>query len=287
MRRLDDVTVLITGATAGLGAKVALDLAARGASLVLHGRDPEKGREVAETIRRDSGNRRLQYVNADLSSLAQVRDLATGLLGRMARLDVLVNNAGLGAGPDPGRRETSPDGFELRFAVNYLAPFLLTRSLLPLIGRTARERGEARIVNVASVAQQAIDFRDVMLEQGYDGMRAYGQSKLALVMFTFDLAGELAGSGVTANVLHPASLMDTRMVREWFGSPRTTVEEGARPVERLAVDRDFRGVTGVYFDHDQPARAEEQAYDVEARRRLRELTQALTSPFSHPLRDTV
>lgn len=280
MRRLDDVTVLITGATAGLGEKVAFDLAARGASLVLHGRDPEKGREVVETIRRKSGNRRLQYVNADLSSLAEVRDLATALLGRMARLDVLVNNAGLGAGPEPGRRETSPDGFELRFAVNYLAPFLLTRSLLPLMERTARERGEARIVNVASVAQQAIDFRDVMLEKGYGGMRAYGQSKLALVMFTFDLAGDLAGSGVTANALHPASLMDTRMVREWFGSPRTTVEEGARPVERLAVDRDFSGVSGLYFDHDKPARAQEQAYDEKARRRLRELTLAWTAPFS-------
>ncbi len=228
-------------------------------------------------IRQATGNDRLRYYNADLSSLAEVRQLARAVAADHSRLDVLINNAGLGAGPRGGEgRETSADGFELRLAVNYLAPFLLTRLLLPLLRQSAENGGEARIVNVASVAQQELDFDNPMLARGYDGMRAYAQSKLALVMFTFDLAEDLAGSGVTANVLHPASLMDTKMVREWFGSPSSTVEEGAQAVERLAVSADLHGVSGEYFDRERRARANAQAYDPAARRRLREMSEHWT-----------
>jgi NAD(P)-dependent dehydrogenase (short-subunit alcohol dehydrogenase family) len=272
MNNAEQLTILITGATDGLGQRVATDLAAKGVTLLLHGRNPEKGRRVQEEIREATGNNQLHYFNADLASLAGVDRLAASIGNSRTRLDVLINNAGLGAGPDPRRRETSADGFELRFAVNYVAPFLLTRRLLPLLRRTAEKAGEARIVNVASAAQRAIDFNDIMLEKSYSGMRAYSQSKLALVMFTFDLAEELAGTGVTANALHPASLMDTKMVREWFGSPRTSVEEGARYVERLAIADELDGVNGIYFDQDEPSRAAEQAYDEKARRRLRELS---------------
>jgi len=272
MHDLNELTILITGATDGLGERVATDLAGKGATLLLHGRDPDKGRRVQEKICEATGNDRLHYFNADLSSLAAVDALAASVAKSWLRLDVLINNAGLGAAPDPKRRETSTEGFELRFAVNYLAPFLLTKRLLPLLRSTAEQTGEARIVNVASAAQRAVDFDDVMLEKNYDGMRAYSQSKLALVMFTFDLAEELSGTGVTANALHPASLMDTKMVREWFGSPRTTVEEGARYVERLAVADKLKGVSGLYYDQGQSSRASEQAYDERARRRLRELS---------------
>ena len=272
MHNPGQLTILITGATDGLGQRVAIDLAAKGVTLLLHGRDPDKGRRVLAKIREISGNSRLHYFNADLASLDEVDRLAASIGNSQPRLDVLINNAGLGAGPNPKSRETSADGFELRFAVNYLAPFLLTRRLLPLLTRTAENTGEARIVNVASAAQRAIDFDDVMLEKHYDGMRAYSQSKLALVMFTYDLAEELAGTGVTVNALHPASLMDTKMVREWFGTPRTSVEEGARYVERLAVSDELKGVSGIYFDQDEPSRAAEQAYDEKARRRLQELS---------------
>jgi NAD(P)-dependent dehydrogenase (short-subunit alcohol dehydrogenase family) len=186
---------------------------------------------------------------------------------------VLINNAGLGAGPRGSGRQESADGFELRFAVNYLAPFLLTHLLLPLF----RPSAPARIVNVASVGQQPIDFDDVMLEHDYNGLRAYRQSKLALVMFTFDLAEELAGSSVTVNSLHPATLMNTKMVSEssYFGSAMTTVQQGADAVEYLATSPELEGVTGQYFDGKQRARANSQAYDREARRRLRTLSEQL------------
>jgi NAD(P)-dependent dehydrogenase (short-subunit alcohol dehydrogenase family) len=265
-------TILITGATDGLGERVATDLAGKGFTLLLHGRDRDKGRRVLEKIRSATGNELLHYFNADLSSLAQVEQLAGSITESVERLDVLINNAGLGAGPDPSRRETSADGYELLFAVNYLAPFLLTRRLLPLLRRAADATGHARIVNVASAAQHSIDFDDVMLEKSYNGMRAYSQSKLALVMFTFDLALELAATGITVNCLHPASLMDTKMVREWFGRPRTTVEEGARHVERLAVAGDVAGVSGTYFDQDAPSQAELQGYNEKARRELQVLS---------------
>ncbi|GFO66376.1 SDR family NAD(P)-dependent oxidoreductase [Geomonas paludis] len=272
MKDLEGYVILITGATDGLGEKVATDFAALGATLLLHGRDPEKGRRVTDAIKETTGSDRLHYYNADLSSLAEVEALADAIAADWRGLDVLINNAGVGAGPDPKRRELCRDGFELRFAVNYLAPFLLSYRLLPLLRLRAEEVGAARIVNVASVAQQDLDFDDVMLEKGYDGMRAYAQSKLALIMFSFDLAHELAGTGITVNAMHPASLMDTKMVREWFGAARTTVEEGARYLERLAVDDELQGKTGLYFDQGNPKRAAEQAYEEDARRRLRELT---------------
>lgn len=273
METVHEKIILITGATDGLGRRVAQDLAATGATLLLHGRDQGKGEGVLAEIRKATGNERLHYSNADLSSLAQVRQLAETLCAGQARLDVLINNAGVGAGPRPQQRETSADGFELRLAVNYLAPFLLTCRLLPLLRRAAEEGGEARIVNVASVAQQSIDFADPQLTKNYDGMRAYSQSKLALVMFSFDLAAQLAGSGVRVNALHPASLMDTKMVREWFGTPRSSVEEGARALERLALADALAGVTGAYFEGQHQARAADQAYDVQARERLRDLSE--------------
>jgi len=272
MRPLNERTILITGATSGLGRTLAEDLAAKGAALLLHGRDRSRLHQAISEIGKATGNAHLYPFVADLASLREVERLADSVTVSQPRLDVLINNAGLGAGPDTDRRELSADGYELRFAVNYLAPFLLTRRLLPVLRREVAEAGAARIVNVASVAQQPLDLADVMLEKDYSGMRAYSQSKLALIMLTFDLAEELAGSGVTVNAVHPASLMDTRMVREWFGTPRTTVEEGAGYVERLAVADELEGVSGEYFDQGQPARAKDQAYDLSARKRLRELS---------------
>jgi NAD(P)-dependent dehydrogenase (short-subunit alcohol dehydrogenase family) len=268
-----DKTVLITGSTDGVGKLVAQRLAAAGARVLVHGRDEEKGKRVVAEIRTAAGRGKLEYCNADLSSLDQVRSLATAISGGHERLDILISNAGIGFGRDRTRRETSGDGYELRFAVNYLAGFLLTGLLLPTLIRSA----PARIVHVASAGQHAIDFDDVMLECSYEGMRAYRQSKLAQVMFTFDLAEELKADGVTVNCLHPATFMNTNMVAEAGQTPMSSVEEGADAILHLAVAPELQGQTGLYFNGVRPARADPQAYDPEARRRLRELSLRLTS----------
>jgi NAD(P)-dependent dehydrogenase (short-subunit alcohol dehydrogenase family) len=273
VRSVDEAVILVTGSTDGLGKSTARDLAAAGATVLLHGRDPERGDAAVREIREETDNDRLHYYVADFSSLEEVHRLADEVAADHDRLDVLVNNAGIGAGRrGETSRDLSRDGYELRFAVNYLAPFLLTRLLLPLVRRSA----PARIVNVASAGQSPISFDDVMLERGYDGMRAYAQSKLALVMFTFDLAEELEGTGLIANSLHPASLMDTKMVFETFGSASSSVREGTDATVRLAISPELRRVTGRYFDGQREARADEQAYDPEARERLRRLSEELT-----------
>jgi NAD(P)-dependent dehydrogenase (short-subunit alcohol dehydrogenase family) len=264
--------VLVTGATDGLGRGVAGELAAQGATVLLHGRDRARLNHALDEIRDATGSERLRSYLADFSSLDEVRRLAEAVESEEQQLDVLINNAGIGAGRrGDGRRALSQDGNELRFQVNYLAGFLLARLLLPLLRRSA----PARIVNVASVGQSPLDFDDLMLERGYDGMRAYGQSKLAQIMFTFELAERLDPAEVTVNALHPASLMNTKMVLESFGSAMTSVEEGAEATLRLATSSDLDGVTGRYFDGPREARASAQAYEAQARRRLWELSEEL------------
>lgn len=263
------MVVLVTGAPDGLGKLVARDLAAEGATVLLHGRNEERAEAAVREIHDETDNDKLHYYLADFSSLDEVWRLADVACSDQDCLDVLVNNAGIGAGKQGEmRRETSQDDYELRFAVNYLAPFLLTELLLPLL----KDSAPSRIVNVASAGQSQIDFDDPMLERGYDGMRAYSQSKLAQIMYTFELAERREETGVTVNALHPASLMDTKMVSEWFGYTMSTVRQGAEAVERLTISSDLDGVSGRYFDGQREARAEEQAYDPEARKKLWELS---------------
>ncbi|RBP02121.1 short-subunit dehydrogenase [Roseiarcus fermentans] len=257
-------TILITGSTDGVGRWVAERCGAGGARVLVHGRDRSRGEAVVETIVRGGGEAR--FFAADLASLADVRALAEAVQKETDGLDVLVNNAGIGAAGN--RRETSADGFELRFAVNYLAGFLLTRLLLPQL----EQRAPSRVVNVASAGQQAIDFSDVMLTRGYSGMRAYCQSKLAQILFTIDLAEELRDRGVTVNALHPATYMDTTMVRQSGVSPMSTVEEGGEAILRLVASPAVAGVSGRYFSGLREARADRQAYDAAARQRLRALS---------------
>jgi NAD(P)-dependent dehydrogenase (short-subunit alcohol dehydrogenase family) len=264
---MDGRTVLVTGATDGLGRALAADLAGRGARVLVHGRDPDRVRATAREVGAAGA-----YV-ADLAALTEVRDLAEAVARDHDGLHVLVSNAGIGTTlPGDGERMESADGFELRFAVNYLAGFLLTRRLEPLLVAAA----PARIVNVASAGQMPIDFADVMLEHGYSGTRAYCQSKLAQVMSTFELAERLDAEGVTANALHPATYMPTKMVLHARGSATSTLEEGVAATARLAAEPELDGVTGRYFNRTQEARADEQAYDAGARRRLWELSERLT-----------
>ena len=274
MRSPSDSTILITGATDGLGRGFAGRLAQLGAALHLHGRDRRRLDETAAAITDATGNTRIQTHLADLASLEQVRALADDVGRSTEDLNVLISNAGIGSGrPDLGTRQLSDDGYELRFAVNYLAGFLLTQRLLPLLQRSA----PARIVNVASLGQAPIDFDDVMLERGYGGGRAYGQSKLAQIMSGFELAERLAGTSVTVNSLHPATYMPTKIVLDELGRSVDTLEEGVEATVRLAVDPDLEGVTGRFFDRERETRANDQAYDPQARRRLSELSVSLTS----------
>jgi NAD(P)-dependent dehydrogenase (short-subunit alcohol dehydrogenase family) len=278
MTRLNGKTALITGSTDGVGRLVAKRLGEAGARVLVHGRDRERGERVVAEIKAVGGS--AEFVAADLSALAEVRLLAETVQQRTDRLDILINNAGIGTGGTGGSgapRRTSADGHELRFAVNYLAGFLLTRLLLPLIKQSA----PARIVNVASAGQQAIDFSDVMLTRGYSGTRAYCQSKLAQIMFTFELAGELHGTGVTVNALHPATYMDTTMVRQAGVTPWSSVEEGAEAILHLATSPALEGQSGLYFNGLQEARADVQAYDAKARQRLKALSLELTGAQTH------
>ncbi len=273
MEKLSDRTIMITGATDGLGKLVARRLAQRNAQLILHGRNPSKGEKIVEEIVRATGNVRIKYYNADLSSLDEVRNLGTEVSGDYQKLDVLINNAGIGAGSrGENRRELSKDGFELRFAVNYLSHFLLTYLLIPVI-----EKSKApRIVNVSSIGQQAIDFENLMLEKGYDGFGAYKQSKLAMIMFTFDLAEEVKEKHIAVNCLHPASLMPTKMVYEYFDKVISTLEQGADAVVQLAVGEKTQGISGKYFDGMTPSKAIPQAYDKNAREKLKDISIKLT-----------
>lgn len=266
-------TVLITGSTSGLGRELALELAATGAHVIVHGRSPERGREVVAEIEQ-AGTGSASFHAADLASLEEVRELGETILREYPRLDLLINNAGIWQ-REARTRTLSADGHELGFAVNYLSHFLLTRMLLPRL----RESAPSRIINVSSGAQAPIDFDDVMLERGFSGSHAYAQSKLAQILFTADLAEELQGSGVTVTSLHPATLMDTPMVEEAGVRPRSSVREGVDAVMNL-VNGDLRGE--IYFEGQTPTRAHEQAYDPEARERLRRLSRELVGLPTNP-----
>jgi NAD(P)-dependent dehydrogenase (short-subunit alcohol dehydrogenase family) len=240
-------TILLTGATDGLGRALASELDARGHDVVVHGRSRERAEAVASEI----GG--AEIVIADFARLDDVRALAA----QVQDIDVLVNNAGIIA----AERQLSADGIELTFQVNHLAGFLLTLLLLP-----------PRTVNVASIGQRAPDFGDLMLERGYERYRAYQQSKLAQIMFTFELAERRPD--LVVNALHPATLMETKMARENFGTTRSTVAEGVEATARLV---ELTDVSGRYFDGLRQARADRAAYDRGARRRLWDVSAELTS----------
>jgi NAD(P)-dependent dehydrogenase (short-subunit alcohol dehydrogenase family) len=261
-------TALVTGATDGVGRVVAKALGKDGWRVLAHGRDRARGEAVVKEIEQAGGS--ATFLPADLSSLAEVRRLAGEVRKTTDRLELLVNNAGIGSAGKG--RQTSADGHELVFAVNYLAGFLLTYELLPMLKASA----PARIVNVSSAGQQAIDFSDVMLTQHYSGMAAYCQSKLAQILFTVDLAQELKGSGIIVNALHPSTYMNTTMVRRAGVTPMSKVETGAEAILQLAVSPKIEGKSGLYFNVMNEARANAQAYDADARHKLRALSLELT-----------
>ena len=258
--------ILITGSTDGLGREVALRLGATGAHVIVHGRNRERGMAVVDEITK-GGKGSAAFFPADLASLANVRALADTILKRYPRIDVLINNAGVWLREGP--RQTSADGYEMTFAVNYLAGYLLTRQLMPRLMASA----PARIINVASQSQSPLDLDDVLQEKTYIGQRAYSQSKLAQVMFTIDLARELQGTGVAVVALHPASMMDTHLVEAAGMQPRSTVDEGAVALINLVTRPTL--VSGMFYNGLRESRAHPQAYDETARARLRAISDSL------------
>ena len=265
-------TILITGATSGIGLACAHSLVEAGARPLIHGRDPKK----LDVARRELSTRgaAVQGLAADLSSLEETAGLAREAAAAAGSLDVLINNAGIGFGHDGQRRELSRDGHELRLAVNYLAPFLLTEELL------ARALPRRAVINVASAGQEALDFEDIMTERGYSGVRAYCRSKLALIMMSFDLAA--LHPGLSVQSLHPGTYLDTRMVREAGIAPLGPVSRGAQSIMGVLDSALSGAASGGYYDQTRPSRALPQAYDTAARRKLRERSLALIAPFRHP-----
>ncbi|MEV7599277.1 SDR family NAD(P)-dependent oxidoreductase [Kitasatospora sp. NPDC089797] len=268
-------TVLVTGSTDGLGRALAHRLAAEGATVLLHGRDKGRLDRTAGEIAAAHGLDRPATLRADLADLDQVRALAAEVRGTTDRLDVLVNNAGVGAGEPDGRtRRTSADGYELRFAVNHLAGLLLGLELLPLLRASSSAtastavRAPARIVNVASAGQEEVDFDDLMLERDYSGTSAYCRSKLAQIACGFELAARVPAAEVTVNSLHPSTYMPTKMVLQEIGHSIDSLEDGVTATHRLVTDPALAGVTGRYYDRLREARAHRQAYDLRARAAL-------------------
>lgn len=263
-----DKTALVTGATDGIGKQTALALARLGAQVLAHGRSRARAEAAAEEIRRASANDRVAPIAADFASLRQVREMAGDILAEYERLDVLIHNAGVFM----TERRLSEDGMEMTLAVNHIAPFLLTHLLLDLVCRSA----PARIIVVSSTTHQSarIDFERLNGPGPFDGHEAYAMSKLANVLFAFELAERLAGSQVTVNALHPG-VIDTKLLRTGYGAQGAGVEAGAVTPVYLASSPDVATITGQYFARQRIATPSPLVQDRELRRAVWEASARL------------
>lgn len=279
-------TVLITGATNGIGQAAAMDLAQMGATVIIVGRNAVKCEETIREIKAKTGNNRIESLVTDLSSMGQIRQLARDFLDKYDRLDVLINNAGALF----TRRMTTAEGYEMTFALNHLNYFLLTNLLLDQLRITAEAQGEARIINVSSsahnMARNGIRFDDIQLTKNYSSMFAYGQSKLMNILFTYELARRLEGTNVTVNTLHPGvvktgfghnngSIFSMIMsIIQNFGG--ITAKEGAETLVHLASSPDVKGVSGKYFYKKKLQDTNPVSYDESSWEKLWEISEALT-----------
>jgi retinol dehydrogenase 12 len=270
---------VVTGATSGIGLVTAETLARQGATLVVVGRNPERGAATVSRIQQETGNAAVELMVADLSAQAQVRRLASEIQHRFARLDVLVNNAGALF----ERRQLSQDGIEMTFALNHLAYFLFTNLLLDALKASA----SARIVNVSSEAHRRarLDFADLQGQHRYSGWRAYARSKLANILFTYELARRLEGTGIVANALHPGLVATnfgrnnrslTAMLFRVLQLAAISPEEGAQTIIYLATSPEVEGSTGGYFVKQKAVRSSQVSYDRTAAERLWQVSAELT-----------
>jgi len=264
--------ILITGSIDGIGKATARDLITREAEVIIHGKNKQKGNRVRKELAELTGNTKPDLLVADLSSRDQVRQMAEDSISRYTRLDVLINNAGT----YEKERHLTPDGVEKTFAVNYLAPFLLTRLLLPPLKKNA----PSRIVTVASSAHEdvdRIDWDNLLAQDHYDAWGAYALSKFADITFTYTLARAIEGTGVTANCLHPG-VTETKLLRSAFpGYPAISPEEGAHTSVYLATSPDITGKSGRYFDSRKQVCSSALTYDRRVQERLWKIAEDLTN----------
>lgn len=274
---------MITGPNSGIGKATALGLAKMGAAVVMVCRDRKKAEAALNEIREESGNNSMDLFIVDLSSQASIRKLVKSYLSKYKKVDVLINNAGVYF----TKRHITVDGIETTFAVNYLAPFLLTNLLLD----TLKSSTPARIINVAGTyhSKGTINFDDLQGEKDYDGARAHNQSKLALVLFTYELAKKMEGTGVTVNCLHPGfvatnlvekdkdfpffSKLLYKSIKPFFKSP----EKGAETSIYLASSPEVEGITGKYFVKKKAVKSSKESYDKSIAKRLWQISEELTN----------
>jgi len=270
---MNNKTILVTGATDGIGRQTALELTRMGASVLVHGRDQQKGSLVLDGLNRETCNEKMALYIADFASLAEVQRLAEEIKREQPSLHVLINNAG-GFFKE---RQLNADGLEMTFVVNHLAPFLLTRLLLDLLKASA----PARVVTVASGAHRnlkELDWDNLQGEKSYDPFDAYALSKLASICVMNELAARLEGSRVTVNTLHPG-VIDTKLLRMSYNMEGASVEEGAETSVYLASAQEMEGVTGRYFSHKAERPISDLARDAENVRRFWELSEKLIAPY--------
>jgi NAD(P)-dependent dehydrogenase (short-subunit alcohol dehydrogenase family) len=277
---MNNQTILITGASTGIGLHSAIGLAKLGANIVMVGRNQERTSQAVELVKSQTGNQQVSYLLADLSSLTEVRKLAQEFKDKHNKLDVLLNNAGAIF----LSRKVSVDGYEMTVALNHLNYFLLTNLLLD----TLKAAPSARIVNVASRAHYRghVNFDDLQSQRGYNGMRVYSMSKLMNVLFTYELARRLQGTNVTANCLHPGFVASNFagnngwLVRTAmnFMSGRISVDEGARCSIYLASSPEVQGTSGKYFNFNlKETRSSEESYNQDTAKRLWDVSERLVT----------
>jgi NAD(P)-dependent dehydrogenase (short-subunit alcohol dehydrogenase family) len=269
METMKERIVLITGSTDGIGKETARQLAQKGAVVLLHGRNATRGRQVRDELIRATGNEQIDYFNADFSALDEVRALAGEIRKRYRKLHVLINNAGI----FESKRRLSKDGFELTFAVNHLAHFLLTCLLKELLWQGA----PARVINVSSMAHShELDFENLQGEKSYSGYTAYAYSKLCNILFTFKLAKLWKDKKITVNCLHPG-VISTKLLHAGWGMGGASPQQGARTSVYLASSPEVKDTTGTYFfDMQGPAKPAAIAYDTAVQDRLWELSEQWT-----------
>jgi NAD(P)-dependent dehydrogenase (short-subunit alcohol dehydrogenase family) len=263
--------ILITGSTDGIGKQTALDLAEMGASVIVHGRDPERTKNVAAEIKESTGNPSIDFFVADFSSLAEVKRFSNQIHEKYDRLDVLINNAGVYM----KQRELSEDGFEMTFAVNHLSHFLLSLLLLNLL----KNPTHSRIINVASMAHaHELDFDNLQAEKFFDGYTAYSLSKLCNILFSYELARHLENTGVTVNCLHPG-VIKTKLLRVGWGMGGGSLSSGSKTSVYLASSPDVENVTGKYFSNSRPANSAKVSNDIAVQKKLWQMSRTMVAPF--------